>query len=99
MAVVLQRAGLTAARQYQLPWSKEPVIGCVDVAIPEAMVIVEADGRRWHARYDAMARDRRRDREVLRAGWVTVRFVYKDLVDDPDGAADELAAIVAGRVA
>ena len=95
---VVRLVGLDAVRQFPLPWEHEPVVGCVDIAIPTAKVIVEADGRRWHARLDAMANDRRRDRAALRAGWITVRFVYKDLVDDPRGSATELAAIVAGRL-
>lgn len=99
LALVVRRAGLRGVRQFPLPWAAEPVDGCVDLAVPSAKLLVEADGRRWHARLDAMARDRRRDRVALAAGWVTVRFVYRDLVDDPAGAAAELRTIVAARAA
>ena len=64
--------------------------GLVDLAVYESKVILEADGRRWHAREQAMARDRQRDREAARQGWLTLRFVHRDLVHDLDGCADDI---------
>lgn len=65
----------------------------VDRAFPEAMLLVEADGRSWHARYSAMKADRRRDREAARAGWLTVRFTWEDLHRHPEHSAGELGEI------
>ena len=69
----------------------------VDRAFPEAMLIVEADGRSWHARYDAMKVDRRRDREAACAGWMTVRFTWEDLHHVPEHSALDLRKVYLRR--
>lgn len=99
LQAVIRLAGVDAMRQYPLPWRREPIVGCVDAAVPASRLILEADGRRWHARLDAMSRDRRRDREALMAGWSTMRWVYQDLVDDPAAAAAELRMVATARAA
>jgi very-short-patch-repair endonuclease len=73
--------------------------GLVDRAFPEALLIVEADGRRWHERRLANLTDLRRDRAAAAEGWLTVRFTHDDLVRAPDSAAEELALIHRRRVA
>jgi very-short-patch-repair endonuclease len=82
-------AGLPASRQHPLP-SREPTRGVVDLAIEASKLILEADGRSWHARYQAMAKDRHRDREAARLGWQTLRFVHHDLTGDLRGCADDI---------
>ena len=83
-------AGVRIVAQHPLPAS--PVVrGVVDAAVVESKLILEADGRRWHARMREMARDRQRDREAARLGWQTLRFVYEDLVHDVGGAAEDIA--------
>jgi len=52
----------------------------------------------WHDRISSARVDARRDRAAARAGWLTVRFRYEDLVGDPGGCADELRAIVERRL-
>lgn len=99
LALVIRWAGVEAVRQYPLPWRREPVIGLADAAVPASRLLVEADGRRWHARLDAMSLDRRRDREAVLAGWTTLRWVYEDLVNDPATAASELRAAARIRAA
>jgi very-short-patch-repair endonuclease len=64
-----------------------------DRAWPEAMLLVEADGRTWHDRQTAFTIDRRRDREAAVAGWVTVRFTWQDLWDGIEQSAAQLRAI------
>jgi very-short-patch-repair endonuclease len=87
----VRRAGLRAIRQHPLP-SREPTRAVVDLAIPASKLILEADGRTWHARHQAMAKDRRRDREAARLGWQTLRFVHHDLTNDLRGCADDIRA-------
>jgi very-short-patch-repair endonuclease len=90
------RAGVTLSRQHPLP--ARPVIeGVVDGVVVESKLILESDGRRWHARMRDMARDRQRDREAARLGWLTLRFVYEDLVHDQRGSADDIAVTHAQR--
>ncbi len=64
----------------------------VDCHYPEERIVVELDGRAFHRRQDQMAGDRRRDRKLARAGYVSIRLVWEDLDDEasPDTAADLL---------
>jgi very-short-patch-repair endonuclease len=82
-------AGVSASRQHPLP-AREHIAGVVDAAVAESRLILEADGRTWHARYQAMAKDRARDREAARLGWQTLRFVHHDLTTDLRGCADDI---------
>ena len=90
---VARLARLQIVRQHPLPWAREPVIGVVDAVVLESKLILEADGRSWHARLEQMANDRRRDREAAEAGWQTLRWVYDDLVNDPHDAARSLREV------
>lgn len=83
-------------RQFPLP-GRGALQGVVDAAYPEAKVIIEADGRRWHARFEAFRRDRQRDRDAARAGWLTVRFVYEEIVYEPAEVAKATLEILASR--
>ncbi len=70
-------------RQFHVPW-RSAAEQRVDLAFPEAHVIVEGDGRRWHARMDQMAADRRRDREAMNHGWRCYRFVWEEITRNPE---------------
>jgi very-short-patch-repair endonuclease len=88
---VLDAGGLPAPeRQVPLP-GRAAVAGLVDGAYRDAQIVLEADGRRWHTRMEAARRDRFRDAQVVRAGWVPLRFVYEQINHDPG----EVCAVVA----
>lgn len=70
-------------RQVPLP-GRGPIRGLVDGAYVDAQMVLEADGRRWHARMEAMRSDRARDAQTVRAGWLPMRFVYEQIVHHPD---------------
>ncbi|MBL8778157.1 MAG: type IV toxin-antitoxin system AbiEi family antitoxin domain-containing protein [Acidimicrobiales bacterium] len=79
---VVGLAGLPPlVRQHPLP-GHHGVEGCVDGAHPEARLIMEADGRRWHTRLANLARDLARDKQAARVGWDTLRFIFVELTDD-----------------
>lgn len=81
----LDAGGLDAPeRQIPLP-GRGRIAGIADAGYRRAQVILEADGRRWHARVEAARRDRERDAQVVRAGWVPLRFLYEHIVGDPAG--------------
>ena len=81
---VLRDGGLPKpVREHELPWRRDTP-GRVDVAYPDARVIVEADSRRWHTRERDFEVDRRRDREAQLAGWDVYRFTWDDLRRQPD---------------
>ncbi len=88
---VLDAGGLPPpARQMPLP-GRGPIRGIVDGGYLDAQIVLEADGRRWHARVEAARRDRERDAQVVRAGWVPLRFVYEQILHEPA----EVCAVVA----
>lgn len=82
---------LTALRSAGLPDpfpqfphpGRAPGKGRVDFAYTEEKVILEADGRSWHQRIADLKRDRARDNEAARAGWLTMRFMWEELDADP----------------
>lgn len=87
----LEAGGLPPpARQIPLP-GRGTVTGVADCGYVDAKVVLEADGRRWHSRVEAARRDRERDAQVIRAGWVPLRFVYEQIQHEPG----EVCAIVA----
>lgn len=83
-------------RQFPLP-GRGAITGVVDAAYVEPKLIVEADGRRWHQRVDALKRDRLRDAEAARVGWLTLRFVYEQIVYDPAEVCATVADVMASR--
>jgi very-short-patch-repair endonuclease len=86
----LAAGGLPAPqRQVRLP-GRGPVRGIVDGAYRDARIVLEADGRRWHDRMAAARQDRERDAQVVRSGWVPIRWVYEQIVHHPD----EVCAVV-----
>lgn len=59
--------------------------GCdlrLDVAWPDARVLVEVDGGRWHADHLAARADEERQALLERHGWTVVRCTAADLADD-----------------
>lgn len=80
----LEAGGLPAPiRQLPLPGRAPGLRGLVDAAYPDAQMVMEVDGRRWHTRMEASRADRERDAQVVRAGWVPLRFVYEQVVGHP----------------
>lgn len=64
--------------QPRLPW--RPTTGeRVDGLLPGPGVILEADGRAWHARVQDFDRDRWRDSEAVAHGLVVMRFTWVHL--------------------
>ncbi|HUQ40468.1 MAG TPA: DUF559 domain-containing protein [Acidimicrobiales bacterium] len=79
-------------RQFALP-GRQLITGFVDAAYPEARLIIEVDGRRWHTRIRDLAKDHLRDREAALAGWLTVRFMWEDLKHDAAGVAADIRTL------
>lgn len=96
---VIELAGLPPPRhEHPLP-STGALTGFVDRCWPEARLIVEADGRRWHTRRQRIALDHDRDLEASRNGYLTVRLIWERLEGDAETTARALAEIYASRLA
>jgi hypothetical protein len=83
-------------KEHPLP-SDQEYRGLVDRCWPEAHLILEIDGRSWHARESAMAADRARDRAAARVGWQTLRVLDEELRDCPDVVVDDLVVAFMAR--
>jgi very-short-patch-repair endonuclease len=84
--------------QFPFP-GRQFVAGCVDFAYPEAKLVIETDGRRWHTRIKEVTRDRERDLEAARHGWQTLRFLYEHVQGDPTGTLDTIRIVLRERLA
>jgi len=92
---VLDRPGMPeCVRQAAFPGAP---VRRADAIIESCRLIIEADGRCWHARVAAFIEDRQRDRLALRHGYATLRFTYDELRHDPDGVFADILAVVAER--
>ena len=102
----LERMLLSALRSAGLPDpvpqfshpGRQPGKGRVDFAYPAAKLILEADGRRWHQRIADLKRDRARDNDAARAGWLTMRFMWEELESDPDDVGRAVVETLAHRL-
>ena len=70
-------------RQHSFTW-RSGVTARVDLVYLPQQVIVEGDGRRYHARLDQMAADRRRDREAQNHGCRVYRFGWDEITKEPE---------------
>lgn len=73
-----------------------PGVGRVDFLIGDRLV-VEADGYAWHSSREAFERDRERDRELVRRGYVVVRATYRQVFDDLDAVILAILDVVHRR--
>lgn len=73
--------------QARLP-GRGVIDGLVDCMYEDARLILESDGRRWHARIAALAKDHLRDAEAAAAGYQTLRVMHEHVQGDPDGTFD-----------
>lgn len=83
-------------RQVPLPWWKEGA-GRGDVGVPAWRMILEADGRSWHARLRDFDEDRMRDNAAAAHGHVVLRFTALHLRRAPEQVVELIAAAGAHR--
>jgi very-short-patch-repair endonuclease len=85
-------------RYHLAPVEFHPVI-CgheVDFRVLGTPVILECDGWAHHGlERSNFERDRRRDADLLAAGWIVLRFTYRAITTRPKDTADRIAATVA----
>jgi very-short-patch-repair endonuclease len=64
------------------------VIGVVDVAFDEQLLVIEVDGWAFHTTPERFESDRRRQNRLVRSGWTVLRFTRRDLTERPDYVID-----------
>lgn len=94
----LEELFLALVAQYGLPRPRTNVmleVGFeVDCVWPEHRLVVELDGHASHATRAGFERDRERDRVLQAAGWRVVRITWRQLHDDPERVARDLARLL-----
>lgn len=66
------------------------VIARADFAFPDAGLIIEIDGARYHATTDAWQRDLARQNAIVALGLRVLRFTARDLRTAPDRVAQSV---------
>jgi len=69
----------------------------VDVFIPEWALVIEADGRNWHARRSDFENDRLRDNTLATHGIQVLRFTYSMLMSDAKDCVSTILRVGALR--
>jgi very-short-patch-repair endonuclease len=68
----------------------------LDLFWPEHRLVVEGDGRAVHDTAVAFERDRRRDRDLTRAGYRVIRVTWRQLEREPDEIVTAIAQLLEG---
>lgn len=95
LRLALVEAGLAPIPQFEVRAAGR-FVARVDLAFPHLKIAIEYDGRAVHEREDVFTRDRQRQNELVRAGWLVLRFTAFDL---RHGAASAVAAVIAACTA
>lgn len=82
-------------REYPIAINGHPAR--LDAFIEEWAMNIEADGRRWHARMQALDNDHLRDAALAAQGIQVVRLSYAMLKEDPEGCLEKILAAGAHR--
>jgi very-short-patch-repair endonuclease len=94
----LEELMLALCRRYRLPQPRVNTIveGYeVDFAWPAERLIVETDGWQAHGTRAAFEADRRRDAELIAAGWRVMRITWRRIEREPGAVAGQLAGALA----
>jgi very-short-patch-repair endonuclease len=81
---VIRLSGLPEPQaQHRPPWLKH-VNGRVDLAYPDARLVIEGDSREWHGDEHTFQADRERDNLAQLAGWRILRFTWHHITGRPE---------------
>jgi very-short-patch-repair endonuclease len=68
----------------------------VDFLWPTRKLVVEFDSWEFHRGRDAFEKDRRRDADLLLAGYRVLRITWRRLVEEPEAVIAQIATALAG---
>jgi hypothetical protein len=98
LRLALVSVGLSPVPQFEVR-DRGRFIARVDLAFPQLKIAVEYDGRAVHEREDVFVRDRQRQNDLVRAGWLVLRFSAVDLRFGGASAAAQVLAACTARAA
>lgn len=97
--LALVQAGLAPVPQHVVRDERGREVARVDLAFPAQRIAIEYDGRAVHERQDVFVRDRQRQNDLVRAGWLVLRFTAADLRAGAAGLVGTVVAALAARAA
>ncbi|HEY6932946.1 MAG TPA: hypothetical protein VI452_06060 [Marmoricola sp.] len=80
-----------------VPQGDVGTIGHADLTDARLRIAIEADSYEFHSLPEAFRYDVRRYTDMVRAGWLVVRFVWEDVMHKPAYVRDVLADVVSRR--
>jgi very-short-patch-repair endonuclease len=84
-----------ASGDQSLPVPQYPILDYrLDFAFPVEKVAVELDGHDYHKEVEQRSSDAKRDRDLLRQGWTTLRFTGSDVHRNAGGVVNEVRAFI-----
>jgi very-short-patch-repair endonuclease len=82
---LIRKAGLPRPEVNQMIEGRER-----DFVWRDRRLVIEVDGYAFHSSKQAIARDKKRDRELTAALWRPARFTYEEVAFEPDATTAEL---------
>ena len=92
--VALDVPGLQVVPQHQVGGH-----GWADLVDPVLRIVIECDSWAYHSGEELFTRDVRRYTDMVRSGWLVVRFVWEDAMHRQDRVRQALLDVVALRLA
>ena len=62
----------------------------IDIAFPNRMLAVEADGVYWHSLPNMVKKDARKDRDLAKRGWTVLHFGEAQIHESPSACVDTI---------
>jgi very-short-patch-repair endonuclease len=69
----------------------------LDFAYPDLKIAIEVDGFSVHSQRHVFEDDRRRQNDLELAGWLVLRFTFRDLREQPEKVASQVRAALRSR--
>jgi very-short-patch-repair endonuclease len=85
--------------RYRLPVPRAEVVWGherayrLDFAYPAIKLAIEVHGYVWHSSADQLGRDLARQRRRTAQGWTILAYTWRQILDDSDAVAAEIAEI------
>lgn len=84
---LLLRIVIAAGLPCPVPQFRVPIEGAtfrLDFAYPEHRIAIEGDGFEFHSDRQRFERDRSRQNELVLAGWLVLRFTWRQITQEPE---------------
>lgn len=90
----LERAGISGwVANYPVLLGKRRFV--LDLAFPDLLLAVEADGRSYHSSEEQFQKDRERQNLLVNAGWRVLRYTWQDATEHSDRIVAEVRQAIA----